>query len=68
MSVLTDADLYLRGAETLLASWQEYAREATGAAEQRSSGVATAGASTCTTASSWFNIAVAASTSARAPS
>jgi hypothetical protein len=32
MTVLTDADLYLRGAETLLASWEEYARGATGAA------------------------------------
>jgi ribosomal protein S18 acetylase RimI-like enzyme len=40
--VLTDADLYLRGAETLLASWEEYARGATGAAVQRSRGVATA--------------------------
>ncbi len=29
MTVLTDADLYLRGAETLLASWEEYARGAT---------------------------------------
>jgi hypothetical protein len=26
MGVLTDADLYLRGAETLLASWEESAR------------------------------------------
>jgi len=40
--VLTDADLYLRGAETLLASWEEYARGATGAAVQRLPGVATA--------------------------
>lgn len=38
MTVLTDADLYLRGAETLLASWEEYARGATGAAVQRSPG------------------------------
>jgi hypothetical protein len=29
MTVLTDADLYLRGAATLLASWEEYARGAT---------------------------------------
>lgn len=42
MTVLTDADLYLRGAETLLAAWEEYARGATGAAVQRSPGVATA--------------------------
>ena len=28
----TDAELYLRGTETLLASWEEYARGATGAA------------------------------------
>jgi GNAT superfamily N-acetyltransferase len=44
MSVLTDADLclYLRGAETLLGSWEEYARGATGAAVQRFPGVATA--------------------------
>jgi hypothetical protein len=40
--VLTDADLYLRGTETLLASWEEYARGATGAAVQRFPGVATA--------------------------
>ena len=39
MTALTDADLYLRGAETLLASWEEYARGATGAAVQRSAGV-----------------------------
>ena len=42
MTVLTDADLYRRGAETLLASWEEYARGATGAAVQRSPGVAIA--------------------------
>ena len=41
MTVLTDAGLYLRGAETLLASWEEYARGATGAV-QRSPGVAAA--------------------------
>jgi GNAT superfamily N-acetyltransferase len=40
--VLTDADLYVRGAATLLGSWEEYARGATGAALQRSPGVATA--------------------------
>ena len=42
MTVLTDADLYRRGATTLLASWEKYARGATGAAVQRSPGVATA--------------------------
>jgi ribosomal protein S18 acetylase RimI-like enzyme len=42
MTVLTDADLYLRGTETLLASWEEYARGATGAAVQRSPRVAAA--------------------------
>ena len=39
MTVLTDADLYRRGAKTLLASWEEYARGATGAAVRRFSGV-----------------------------
>jgi len=38
MTVLTDADLYLRGAETLLASWEQYACRATGAAVQCSRG------------------------------
>jgi hypothetical protein len=42
MTVLTDADLYLRGAQTLLASWEEYACGASGAAVQRFPGVATA--------------------------
>jgi ribosomal protein S18 acetylase RimI-like enzyme len=42
MPVLTDADLYHRGAETLVASWEAYARGATGAAVRRSPGVATA--------------------------
>jgi GNAT superfamily N-acetyltransferase len=42
MTALSDAELYLRGAETLLASWAEYARGATGAAVQRTAGVATA--------------------------
>ena len=42
MTVLSDADLYLRGAETLLASWEEYARGAAGAVVQRSPGVAAA--------------------------
>jgi len=35
MSELTDAELYLRGAETLLASWEQYARGAAGATLQR---------------------------------
>jgi predicted GNAT family acetyltransferase len=38
----TDADLYRSGAETLLASWDEYARGATGAAVTRLAGVAAA--------------------------
>ena len=42
MTVLTDADLYLRGVETLLASWEEYARGATGAAVHRFPGAAVA--------------------------
>jgi GNAT superfamily N-acetyltransferase len=42
MTVLTDADLYLRGAQTLLASWEEYARGATSAVVRRYPGVATA--------------------------
>ena len=42
MTVPTDADLWLRGTETLLASWEEYSRGATGAALQRFPGVATA--------------------------
>jgi ribosomal protein S18 acetylase RimI-like enzyme len=39
---LIDADLYLRGAETLLASWEEYARAAAGATVDRLPGVAVA--------------------------
>jgi GNAT superfamily N-acetyltransferase len=42
MTVLTDLGLYLRGAETLLASWEAYARGAAGAAVRRFSGVAVA--------------------------
>jgi ribosomal protein S18 acetylase RimI-like enzyme len=41
-SRLTDAELYLRGAQTLLASWEQYADGATGAALQRLAGVAVA--------------------------
>ena len=39
---LTDADLYLRGAETLVASWEEYARGSNGASVQHAPGVAAA--------------------------
>jgi ribosomal protein S18 acetylase RimI-like enzyme len=39
---VTDGDLFARGAETLLASWEEYARGSAGAALLRLSGVATA--------------------------
>ena len=42
MTVATDADLWLRGAETLLASWEEYSRGATGAALRRFPGVGAA--------------------------
>jgi GNAT superfamily N-acetyltransferase len=42
MPMLSDAELYDRGASTLLASWEEYARGATGASLQRSCGVAAA--------------------------
>ena len=38
----SDADLYRRGAETLLASWEEYARGASGASVRRFPGVAAA--------------------------
>ena len=38
----SDADLYRRGAETLLASWEEYARGAGGASVRRFPGVAAA--------------------------
>jgi ribosomal protein S18 acetylase RimI-like enzyme len=39
---VTDTDLYRRGIRTLLASWEQYARGATGAILTRSPGVATA--------------------------
>ena len=39
---MTDADLYQRGARTLLGSWEEYARGATGAAVRRFPGGAAA--------------------------
>jgi hypothetical protein len=42
VSELTDAELYRRGAETLLASWEQYARGAAGANVWRSAGVASA--------------------------
>ena len=42
MTMLTDADLYRRGVTTLLASWDEYARGAIGAAVRRFPGVAVA--------------------------
>ena len=42
MTALTDADLYCRGVETLIATWEEYARGATGAAVQRYRGVSAA--------------------------
>jgi ribosomal protein S18 acetylase RimI-like enzyme len=42
MSRPTDAGLYLRGSDTLLASWEAYARGAVGAAVKHLPGVATA--------------------------
>jgi ribosomal protein S18 acetylase RimI-like enzyme len=42
MSPVVDAELYVRGAATLVASWEEYAREATDAAVVRGPGVAAA--------------------------
>lgn len=42
MSVRTDAELFRRGAETLIASWEEYSRGAAGAFVQRFPGVAIA--------------------------
>src|SRR5215216_2344574 len=42
MTVLSDADLYLRGAKTLVASWEEYARGTVAAALERLPGVAAA--------------------------
>ncbi len=42
MFTLTDAELYVRGAETLVASWEQYARGAAGATLQRFPGVAAA--------------------------
>ena len=40
--MLTDADLYRRGTETLLAAWEDYARGAIGAVVRRFPGVAVA--------------------------
>jgi GNAT superfamily N-acetyltransferase len=42
MTVLTDADLFLRGTKTLVASWEEYARGAADAVVLRLPGVAAA--------------------------
>jgi GNAT superfamily N-acetyltransferase len=42
MSVHTDADLFRRGADTVVASWEEYSRGAVGAFVQRFPGVAVA--------------------------
>jgi len=42
MTEFSDAELYLRGTETLVASWEAYARGAAGAAVQRTPGVASA--------------------------
>lgn len=42
MSRLTDAELYVRGSETLLASWEQYARGSPGATLHRLAGAAAA--------------------------
>jgi hypothetical protein len=42
MTLTTDHDLYIRGAATLVASWQEYARGSVGAALKRLDGVSAA--------------------------
>lgn len=42
MTLTTDNDLYVRGAATLLASWEEYARGSAGAALKRLNGVSAA--------------------------
>jgi ribosomal protein S18 acetylase RimI-like enzyme len=42
MPALSDTELYDRGTETLLASWEQYARGASGAAVHRLAGVTTA--------------------------
>ena len=42
MPTLTATDLYHRGADTLVASWAQYARASRGAAVVRSPGVAAA--------------------------
>ena len=42
MTVRTDADLLRRGADTLVASWEEYSRGAVGAFVRRFPGVAIA--------------------------
>jgi ribosomal protein S18 acetylase RimI-like enzyme len=42
MPPITDADLFIRGAATVLASWEEYARGSAGAAVRRLNGVSAA--------------------------
>jgi ribosomal protein S18 acetylase RimI-like enzyme len=42
MALMTDADLYARGAATLLSSWAQYARGSAGAVLQRLNGVSAA--------------------------
>jgi hypothetical protein len=42
MTLTTDNDLYIRGAATLVASWEEYARGSAGAALKRQDGVSAA--------------------------
>lgn len=57
MSALTDSDLYTRGAETMLAAWEEYARGAADAAVRRLPGV-TAGVFPCGPERAFYNNAL----------
>jgi GNAT superfamily N-acetyltransferase len=57
MTALTDSDLYARGAETMLATWEEYARGAADAAVRRLPGV-TAGVFPCGPERAFYNNAL----------
>ena len=57
MTALTDSDLYTRGAETMLAAWEEYARGAADAAVRRLPGV-TAGVFPCGPERAFYNNAL----------
>ena len=57
VTALTDSDLYTRGAETMLAAWEEYARGAADAAVRRLPGV-TAGVFPCGPERAFYNNAL----------